>query len=56
MKKDREEFEKCMDMANQAKDRLAEIAERLAEAGYARKSESCMNLVYKIEAWQNRKG
>ena len=54
MKKDREEFERCMDMANEAKDRLAEIAERLEEAGYIRKAKSCMNLIYAIEAWQNR--
>lgn len=54
MKKDREEFERCMAMANEAKDRLADIAERLEEAGYIRKARSCMNLVYLIEAWQNR--
>lgn len=40
--------------ANQAKDRLARIAEELEELGYARKARSCMNLVYAIEAWQNR--
>ena len=55
MKKDREEFEKCMEMANEAKDRLADIAERLEEAGYTRKAKSCMNLVYAVEAWQNRR-
>ena len=54
MKRDREEFERCMEMANEAKDRLAYIAERLEEAGYIRKAKSCMNLVYAIEAWQNR--
>lgn len=54
MKKDRAEFERCMSDANNAKDRLAEIAERLEEAGYTRKARSCMNLVYAIEAWQNR--
>lgn len=54
MSKDREEFDRCMDMANEAKDRLAEIAERLEEAGYIRKAKSCMTLVYMIEEWQNR--
>ena len=54
MKKDREEFDRCMEMVNQAKDRLAEVSERLNEAGYVRKSKSAMNLVYLIEEWQNR--
>ena len=54
MKKDREEFERCLHMANEAKDRLADIAERLKELGYVRKAKSCMNLVYYIEIWQNR--
>lgn len=54
MKKDRAEYENCIDMANQAKDRLAEIADRLEEAGYIRKARSCMTLVYLIEEWQNR--
>ena len=54
MKKDREEFDRCMEMANEAKDRLADIAERLEESGYIRKARSCMNLVYRIEEWQNR--
>lgn len=56
MKKDREEFEQAMEMANEAKDRLADIAEKLEEAGYIRKARSAMNLVYMIEAWQNRNG
>lgn len=54
MKKDREEFERCLNMANEAKDRLADIAERLEEAGFKRKAKSAMNLVYKIEEWQNK--
>lgn len=54
MKKDREEFDRCMNDANEAKDRLAEIAERLEEAGFIRKAKSAMNLVYLIEKWQNR--
>ena len=55
MLKNHDEFERCMEAANQAKDRLAEIAERLEAAGYTRKAKSCMNLVYMIEEWQNRK-
>lgn len=51
--KDREEFDRCMDMANAAKDRIAEIAERLENAGYTRKAKSAMTLVFKIEEWQN---
>lgn len=39
--------------ANEAKDRLARIAEDLEALGASRKAKSCMNLVYKIEAWQN---
>lgn len=54
MKRDKDEFERCMGMANEAKDRLAYIAERLEEAGYVRKAKSCMNLVYLIETWQNK--
>lgn len=40
--------------ANQAKDRLARLAEKLEEAGYHRKAKSCMSLVYAIEEWQRR--
>ena len=54
MKKDRSEFEACISMANEAKDRLAAIAERLEEAGYVRKAKSCMSIVYRIEEWQNK--
>lgn len=54
MKKDEAKFERLMDAANEAKDRLAWIAEELEEAGYRRKAKSCMTLVYMIEAWQNR--
>ncbi len=49
-----EEKERLIQMANQAKERLAEISERLEEAGFPRKAKSCMTLVYNIEAWQNR--
>lgn len=41
-------------MANEAKERLYHTAEKLREAGYERKADSCMTLVYKIEEWQNR--
>ena len=54
MKKDREELQRCLNMANEAKERLAEIAERLEEAGFMRKAKSAMNLVYKIEEWQRK--
>lgn len=40
--------------ANEAKDRLAYVAQRLEEEGYIRKAKSCMRLVYEIEAWQHR--
>lgn len=49
-----EEKRRILEDANQAKDRLADIAQRLEEAGYHRKAQSAMTLVYQIEAWQNR--
>lgn len=49
-----EEKRKLLAMANEAKDRLAELAEKLEEAGFFRKAKSCMTLVYEIEEWQNR--
>ena len=52
---DRElEFFGLLTEANAAKDRLANIAEKLQAAGFSRKAKSCMTLVYQIEAWQNR--
>lgn len=54
MKKDYDELYRLLENANAAKDRLAQLAERLAEKGYHRKAQSCMTLVYKIEEWQNR--
>ena len=55
-KEDRErEKERIMSEANQAKDRLYHIAQRLESLGYKRKAASCMTLVYNIEVWQNRK-
>lgn len=52
--KDKTELERLLREANEAKDRLARIADKLEEKGYTRKARSCMNLVYRIEEWQNR--
>ena len=52
--KDQETLNRLLMEANEAKERLARIAEKLEEAGYNRKAKSCMRLVYQIEAWQNR--
>lgn len=49
-----EEYHRLICKANEAKDRLAQIAEELEEAGCTRKAGSCMTLVYRIEEWQNR--
>ena len=49
-----EELRRLLLEANEAKERLARIAERLDEAGYNRKAKSCMTLVYKIEDWQHK--
>lgn len=49
------EFQSVLEEANEAKDRLAEIAEKLQEMGFERKACSCMTLVFKIEEWQNRR-
>lgn len=49
-----EELQRILEEANQAKDRLASIAEKLEAIGKHRKAQSAMNLVYKIEEWQNR--
>ena len=53
-KKNTEDLQDMLYMANDAKDRLASLAEKLEAAGYDRKAKSCMTLVYQIEAWQNR--
>ena len=45
--------ERALSDANQAKDRLYDIVCELEELGYKRKAKACMNLIYKIEAWQN---
>ena len=52
--KDRDEIERQLMRANEAKDRLYDIAQELESLGAARKARSCMNLIYAIEAWQNR--
>lgn len=52
--KDQETLNRLLTEANEAKERLARIAEKLEEAGYNRKAKSCMTLVYQIETWQNR--
>ncbi len=54
MKKDYDEMYNLLNEANEAKDRLARLASHLEEAGFYRKAQSCMTLVYKIEEWQNR--
>ena len=41
--------------ANEAKERLARISEKLESMGKKQKAKSCMTLVYRIEEWQNRK-
>ena len=48
-----EEKRRIIDEANQAKDRMAEIAYKLEAAGFKRKAKSAMSIVYKIEEWQN---
>lgn len=55
MKHKDEQFERLLCEANQAKERLATLSEKLMDAGYIRKSKSCVTLVYQIEEWQNRK-
>lgn len=53
--KDYNKLETILEDANSAKNKLASIADRLMEAGFEEKANSCMTLVYKIEAWQNSK-
>lgn len=52
--KDMREVERAIAEANEAKDRLYRVAEKLEALGATRKARSCMNLVYSIEEWQNR--
>lgn len=49
-----QEVERLIDAANEAKDRLAAIAAELETLGKKRKANSLMNLVYRIEEWQNK--
>ena len=46
--RDAEKLRDMLYMANKAKDRLADLAEKLEAAGYERKARSCMTLVYQI--------
>lgn len=48
-----EQINKALAEANQAKDRLWEIADKLEELGAVRKAKSCRTLVYRIEEWQH---
>lgn len=48
-----QEYRRLLLEANEAKERLARIADKLDEMGKHQKAKSCMTLVYKIEAWQN---
>lgn len=52
--KDMAEIERAIAEANEAKDRLYRVAEKLEALGATRKAKSCMTLVYKIEDWQNK--
>lgn len=54
MKTKEAEKERIIMEANQAKERLAQVAEKLDSLGYSRKAKSCMTIVYRIEEWQNR--
>ena len=47
------ELERLISEANASKDRLYHIVGKLEEIGYTRKAKSLMNLIYKIEYWQN---
>lgn len=55
MKHDDNRLNQLTSEANEAKERLARIAEKLMQEGYIRKAKSCMTLVYNIEEWQRRK-
>ena len=50
---DEREYERILNEANEAKDRLSKIADKLDELGAHRKAKSCMTLVWNIEKWQN---
>lgn len=52
--KDEYEYKRIISEANEAKDRLYQVASKLEQLGYIRKAKSCMTLIYKIEEWQNK--
>ena len=52
--KDEQEYRRIINEANEAKDRLYQVANELEQLGYIRKAKSCMILIYKIEEWQNK--
>ena len=54
MKPSEAEIKRLIGEANEAKERLYQISERLEELGQHRKAKSAMTLVYSIEEWQNR--
>ena len=51
---DESEYPRILMEANEAKDRLYQVAQKLDEIGKHRKAKSCMTLIYMIEEWQNR--
>ena len=51
---DESEYQRILTEANEAKDRLYQVAQKLDEIGKHRKAKSCMTLIYMIEEWQNR--
>lgn len=51
---ERDERERLIVSANEAKERLDSIAYQLEELGYVRKAKSLMTIVYRIEEWQNK--
>ena len=50
----RDELHRIICEANEAKERLYNVALKLEEAGYIQKAKSAKTLVYSIEAWQRR--
>ena len=50
-----EDLNRALMMANEAKDRLYEVVEKLEALGYGRKAKSGMMLIHMIEEWQNRR-
>ena len=50
---DESEYQRILMKANEAKDRLYQVAQKLDEIGKHHKAKSCMTLIYMIEEWQN---